>query len=186
MAPSRAGLRAWVLLPLASCAVFWSAAAVLAPELVGRRSADRRLSDADRRDVLASLDAARRIYSDLFASGGAPALLDEFPATRAIKHRVFRDIGFLRDRGLVEVNDLAEAIPLSVEPTGRDTAEAVVYEEWNFLVQRASDRAPLSDLKGMAGGFRYGLSRAPDGRWVITSWEPVEVARPATPPEFKY
>ncbi len=175
--------------PLASLAAFWLGAAWLDPALVGRSgrsSYPQPLGGHEREEILAALDVARRIYADFFASGGAPALLDEFPATKAVKHRVFRDIGFLRERGLVQVHDLATAIPVRLERTGEDTAEAVVYEEWNYLLQRGSDRAPLSEVKGMGSGFRYGMRRTPGGRWVVASWAPEDVARPDTRTGFEY
>jgi hypothetical protein len=177
---------AWVALPIASCAAFWVAAAALDPALVGRPASTRPLTENERREVLAALDGARRIYADFFSSGGAPALLDEFPATASVKHRIFRDIGFLRDRGVVQVQDLAAATPLSVERTGEDSVEAVIYEEWNYILQRNSDRVSLTEDKGTASGFRYRLHRTHDRRWVISSWEPEEVAPPATRPGFKY
>jgi hypothetical protein len=136
--------------------------------------------------VLQTLDLSRRIYADFFASGGAAALLDEFPATRGVKHRIFRDIGFLRDRGVLQIQDLADAIPVRVERMEEGTVEAVVYEEWNYLVQYAADRRPASEVLGLGGGFRYLLSRDASGRWTITSWEPVPMTKPPHPPEFKY
>lgn len=176
----------WALLPLASVAVFWLLSAWLDPGLLGRHPFPRPLDASERDGVLLTLDATRRIYADFFSSGGAPALLDDFPATKAVKHRIFRDIGFLRDRGLLQIQDLAEAIPMRLVRTGEETAEALVYEEWNWMLQRAADRAPVTTVKGMGGGFRYVLRHAPDGRWVVASWEPEDVQRPATPPEFKY
>lgn len=177
---------AWAAAPLASLAAFVIAVVWLDPARAATHRFPRPLEGADRDAVLETLEAARRIEADFFASGGAPALLNDYPATKALKHRVFRDIGFLRDRGLVQVQDLAEAIPVSLAWTAPDRAEALVYEEWNHLLQRAEDRAPASELKGMGGGFRYGLRRSPAGRWEIVSWEPEDVARPPGPPGFRY
>lgn len=186
MPSSRHRRAAWAILPALSCVAFAVAAARGSPDLLGRRATPPPITAGEREEILRALDLSRRIYADFFASGGAPALLDDFPASRGVKHRIFRDIGFLRDRGLLQIQDLAEAIPVSVERTAGDAVEAVVYEEWNYLVQRVADRKPASEVRGLGGGFRYVLQRAGSGRWTIVSWEPVTMAKPAEPPEFKY
>lgn len=141
------------------------------------RGAPRALDRAAEEGILATLVAFQRLYEDFFASGGSPALLDQFPATKEVRHQVFRDLGFLREAGLVFVQDLAGATVLSVEATGPRTAEALVYEEWNYLPQQASDRAPRSRLKGMGQGFRYRL-RGEGDRWIVTGWDPEDVPPP--------
>jgi hypothetical protein len=61
--------------------------------------------------------------------------------------------------------------------TGRDSAEALVYEEWNYVFEKASDRKPASKLKGMGQGFRYRL-RLVDGRWIVVGWEAEDIEAP--------
>jgi hypothetical protein len=185
MASVVSAFRTWAVPPILACVFFWGAAWFADPALLGRPPALRPLTAQERREVVDTIALANRIQSDFYASGGAPALLDEFPATKGIKHRVFREIGFLRDRGLVQVLDLADQLPLRAERTPDGGAEVLQYEDWNYLVQRAEDRAPATELRGMSGGFRYGLRREA-GRWIIVSWEPERVERPASPTEFKY
>lgn len=162
---------------LLSTLLFAGAAALLDPALRGA-PADPPLSDAEEAAIQGALVDFQRIYQDFFATGGAPALIDAFPATREVKHHLFRDIGFVRDAGLVLVQDLATATLVETRRTGGDTAEALVYEEWNHVFQRASDRVPVSTVKGLGQGFRYHLRREA-GRWVVTAWDPEDVARPA-------
>lgn len=137
-----------------------------------------RLSARERDEVLATLSLFQKIYTDIHVTGGAPALIDEFPATKGIKHRVFREIGFLRSAGLVQVLDLAQSVPISVERNGDGRVEAVCYEEWNHVVQRAGSRDPVSRPRGMGAGFRYLLQRE-GARWIVAAWDPVEVEPPA-------
>jgi hypothetical protein len=159
---------------LLGVALFGASARVLDPGLWPVRP---RLSAADDAAVREAIDIFNRVYEDFYASGGRPAMIDEFPATRAVKHHVFRDIGFIRDAGLVQVQDLAAATIREVSRTGAGEATALVYEEWNYMLQRSEDRAPKSELKGEGQGFRYRL-RKERGRWVIADWEVVELAAP--------
>jgi len=62
-------------------------------------------------------------------------------------------------------------------------AEAVLFEEWNYMYQRRSDRRPLTPPKGMGSGFRYRLHRA-DGKWQVYAWDPVTVEKPKQQPDF--
>lgn len=135
------------------------------------------LSPADSEAIRAALDEYNRIYQDFFASGGVPARLNDFPATKELRHQVFRDIGFVRDAGLVQPQDLAEAEVREIRSAGPGAAEAIVYEEWNYVYQQSRDRRPVSRPKGLGQGFRYLLRRSGD-RWVVTAWDLVELPAP--------
>lgn len=124
----------------------------------------------ERGELEETLDVYHRIYQDFFATGGEPALLNEFPATRGVKHHVFRDLGFLRGAGLVHVHDLATARTVSATATGPDVAEVVVFEEWNTELQNASDRSPAGRFAGLGQAFRYTLVRNGAG-WLVASWD---------------
>jgi hypothetical protein len=161
-----------------TAALGWSLASMLAFSAVAWRAdgafrgagypapvAGRELEELD-----ATLDDYRRIYQDFFATGGEPALLNEFPATRGVKHVVFRDLGFLRDASLVHVHDLATARIVTATATARDRAEVVVFEEWNTELQHAKDRSAASRFAGLGQAFRYTLVR--DGaRWLVAGWD---------------
>jgi hypothetical protein len=164
-----------VAVPLASLLAFASTAALLdrARWLPARTA----LSPDEEAEVLGALVDFHRVYEDFFATGGRPDLLDAVPATTAAKHQVFRDLGFVRDAGLVLVQDLARATVLEAHATGPDAAEVVVFEEWNYEFQRAADRTAVAGAKGLGQGFRYRLRRE-GGRWLVAGWDPEDVPAP--------
>lgn len=168
---ARDGLRA-LAAPLIGLAAFAALAALLDPQLLSRP-----LSRGDDEAIRAALASYNRIYEDFFASGGQPALIDEFPASRDVKHHVFRDIGFLRSAGYVQVYDLAEAEVREIRRTGPGRAEALVFEEWNHVLQSSETRQPASPLKGLGQGFRYVLRRTGD-RWLVVAWDLADLDSP--------
>lgn len=168
---------------VAGMVVFAATAAVIDPALRVRRSAA--LAPGDDAAIRATLRDYQRIYQDFFASGGVPALLDEFPASKDVKHHVFRDVGFVRDAGLVLVQDLAALDVREVRGTAAGFAEAVTYEEWNHVFQLADDRKPASRIKGLGQGFRYRIRRT-GGAWKVTGWELADVVAPVGEEERKW
>ena len=169
--------RAWVAYvgsAIAGCVAFALAVAILDPSL---RAAKATLAPEDDAAIREVLREYQRIYQDFFASGGVPALLDQFPGSKDVRHHVFRDLGFLRDAGLVLVQDLATMEVRRVDATGSARAEAVTFEEWNYIFQTREARAPASKLKGMGQGFTYRLKKA-DGAWKVVGWEIADVPPP--------
>jgi hypothetical protein len=162
---------------LAGLVAFAATAAVLDPLLRPSRTGES-LAPGEDAAVRAALGDYQRIYQDFFASGGNPALLDEFPASKDVKHHIFRDVGFVRDAGLTLVQDLATLEVREVRRTGDELAEAVTFEEWNYVFQLAEGRKPASSLKGMGQGFRYRLRRT-GGSWKVVGWDLTDVAAPA-------
>lgn len=124
--------------------------------------------------VLDSLHRYNSILTDIYVTGGVPALLNEFPATKPMRHGLFRDIGFLRDSGRVLVYDMAGMYPVKVSFQTPFSAEAVLFEEWNYTYQKSADRQPLAGLRGMGQGFRYRMVRK-DSTWLVADWDPVTV-----------
>lgn len=159
---------------IAGAIAFPLAATTLDPGLL---RGGEELSLADSEAIRAVLGDYNRIYQDFFASGGIPARLNDFPATTELRHQVFRDIGFVRDAGLVLPQDLAEAVVREIRSAGPGAAEAIVYEEWNYVYQQSADRRPVSRPKGHGQGFRYVLRRSGD-RWVVTAWDLEELPAP--------
>jgi hypothetical protein len=166
----------WIAPALAGVVCFAAAAALLDPGLRGGGAGA--LAEADRAAIRAALDDYHRIYQDFFASGGVPALLDEFPASKDVRHHVFRDVGFVRDAGLVLVQDLATLTVVADRATAPDRAEVDTFEEWNYVFQSAGDRKPASAPKGLGQGFRYSLRREGTG-WKVLGWDLADVAAPA-------
>jgi len=135
--------------------------------------------------VAATVKSYNRILSDFYASGGVPAMLDRFPATKTIKHGVFRDLGYIKSAEKVLVYDHASTTPVKITFTAPGRAEALMFEEWNFVYQRSADRKPVSRPQGLGRGFRYTLVRQGDG-WLVDGWDPVEIAEPEKKQEFLY
>jgi hypothetical protein len=168
-----------LIVPAACLAVFVGLTAILDRDLVAQTvTTDTQLS----REEIATLEETVRSFNavlqDFYATGGNPALIDEMPATKSVKHFIFRDLGYLQQSGLILVYDLASLTVISGRATGHDIAELVVYEEWNYVYQQADDRRPVSQLKGTGLGIRYRLTRLESG-WMVADWNPETVATPA-------
>jgi hypothetical protein len=143
------------------------------------------LSAEERAAVGEAIVLSNKILQDFYASGGRHDLLDEIPYSKALRHGVFRDLGALQQAGLVLVLDQADLVPLSLKRTGPDAAEALVFEEWNYLYQRATDRTPVERMRGLGQGFRYWLVRRGAG-WGVVRWEPEDVPAPPADAERRW
>lgn len=139
------------------------------------------LSPRDGPEILGAIHDYQVAYQDFYATSGDAALLDAVPATKAAKHQIFRDIGFLRGANLVLVQDLASNTLLEAAMVAPGAAEVLVFEEWNWLLQRRPDRKVVSQVRGFGQGFRYRIVRE-GGRWVVASWEVEDVAPPKVGP----
>lgn len=170
--------RGWkgpVLRGVASLAAFACVAAAVDRD---PRARPTPVSPVDEPAILGAVHDYQRAYQDFFATSGNPALLDAIPASKPAKHEIFRDIGFLRDSHLVLIQDLASVTLLDATMVDRNAAEVLVFEEWNWTLQRAGDRKLVSEVKGLGQGFRYRLGRE-RGRWVVASWDVEDVPAPA-------
>lgn len=165
-----------VLGGVASLAAFACVAAALDGGLLPR-AYPAPVSRSDEAAILGAVHDYQRAYQDFYATGGNPALLDAVPASKPAKHQIFRDIGFLRDSRLLLIQDLASVTLLETRMVARDAAEVLVFEEWNWALQRAADRSMVSEVSGLGQGFRYRVGRE-GGRWVVASWD-VEDVTPA-------
>ncbi len=175
------------LLPmLASLAAFAAATWALDPEVLRTSRWPRPLGEPERSEVIGTVRDFERYYADFFASGGDPLHVGDIPASTPVKHQLFRDLGFVRESGLVLVQDLATFEPRDAVRTGPTTAEVLVAEEWNYAYQRAADRVPAARLTGMGRGFRYALERVDGGRWVVVAWWPDDSAKPVPIEDFTW
>ncbi len=172
--------RGWkepVLRGAVSLVAFACVAAVLDRGLLPR-SYPTAVSPGDEPAILGAVNDYQRACQDFYATAGDTALLDAVPASKAVKHEIFRDIGFLRDSKLVLAEDLASLTLLDATMVAPGAAEVRVFEEWNWTLQRAADRKLATEVKGLGQGFRYRVGRE-GGRWVVASWEVEDVPRPA-------
>jgi hypothetical protein len=130
---------------------------------------------AEERDLItAAVSTYNAIFADFYASNGIAKMLNEFPATKAVRHGLFRDIGFIRDSGRILVYDLATLTPVDVRVHSHSKAEAVFFEEWNYIYQDKKDRKPVSPVKGMGQGYKYSLVKE-FGAWKVSAWRPIAV-----------
>ena len=160
--------------PVVSALVFVAIAALFDRDrIVGPGT----LGEQETAAVLDTLTAFNKIYQDFYASAGSPKLIDDFPTVKRLKHFVYRDLGYLRDADLVLVLDMASMSLVETIRTSATTVDALVFEEWNYLYQRAATRKPISELKGMGHGFRYSLSQV-DGLWKVTAWDFLDLDPP--------
>lgn len=142
------------------------------------------IRDREKVEIIKTINLYNKILTDFYASDGKPWLLNKFPGSIMLRHHTFRDIGFLQSFNRILVYDMAEVLPVEIKITGPQTAEAIVFEKWNYLYQRRSDREIISNIKGMGKGFKYYLYRIVD-HWIIRDYEPIDVEEPPEK-EFKY
>jgi len=157
----------------AACLVTFAAIGLLfdRPLVEERREVDHRLTPEDEARALETVRLFNAVYQDFYASGGDPALIDEFPASKMVRHYTFRDLGYLRESELVQVYDLANLAIVETRSDGPGRAVVRTREDWNYVYQRSSDRSPASEMKGMTAEFRYRLE-AREAGWVIVAWDP--------------
>lgn len=124
--------------------------------------------------IKSAVDLYNEIFTDLYTSDGMVGRLNDFPASKQQSHELYRNLGFLRQRGLVLVYDMASRVFIEIKRTSPAVAEALVFEEWNYLYQKADTRLPAENIKGMGQGFRYILNRWPD-KWAVIDYFPEDV-----------
>jgi hypothetical protein len=112
------------------------------------------------------------LFMDVYASEGSPEMIDMIPATTEMRHRMFKDAGYLRFTDRVLVYDMASIEVERVTQSGPFDAEAVTYEEWNYVYQDGKTRKPVTPIKGMDSRFRYRLIKK-DGKWLVKSYVPL-------------
>lgn len=175
----------WLAAPIASIVLFGVTAAALDRGRFLPSPGAGEWSEEDRQWIIGAVSDFHRVYKDFYATAGGIAMLEACPATTEVKHRVFMDIGFLRDSGLVLVQDLAQVTLLDVRKAGPDLAEVVVYEEWNYAYRRIADRSIARDVRGLGQGFRYTVRRT-GGRWLVAGWVPEDRDAPRDEEGFKW
>ena len=115
-----------------------------------------------------------KAISDIYTSGGVPAMLNELPSSKQLKHELFKDVNYFYSKGAVIVYDMAGLVFKDIKLTSPNTAEAITFEEWNYVTQKIKTREMLRIPKGMDAGFRYFLVRDKGG-WLIVDYIPADV-----------
>lgn len=123
------------------------------------------------------------IITDFYASGGIPSMINLLPASKQVKHEIFRDLGYIKSADMILVYDIAEIKPFKIIMTGPGRAEGQFYEAWNYLYQKP-DRTPITRPNGFDRGVRYQLVKEKKG-WQIEDWDPDATVPDLSTKEFK-
>ena len=130
--------------------------------------------ERERQKVRETVELFNRKFMDIYASGGARAALEGFPASKEVRNEIFRDIGTLRlSTGYLIIYDMAN---LEIKEVGFiDSRRAAVgtFEEWNYIIQDARTRRALDRPMGLGYYFAYNLVRDGDD-WSVVSYTPEE------------
>lgn len=115
-----------------------------------------------------------KIFTDLYVSNGVYLRLDDFPASKQLRHELYRTLGFLRDRNLIQIYDMADLAFKEIKMPSPQTAEVIAYEEWNYLYRKIPSRELAQSIKGIGQGFKYNLIKQKD-RWVVVDYTPLDI-----------
>ncbi len=126
-----------------------------------------------------------KIFTDLYVSNGRVLRLNDFPASKMLRHELFRDLDFLRSRGLLLVYDNADIVFAEIKRPSSFTAEVRTFEEWNYLYRDIQTRENRSAVKGLGQGFEY-LMRKQEGEWIVADVRLADVKPPEKKNEFLY
>lgn len=126
-----------------------------------------------------------KIFTDLYASDGQTLRLNDFPAVKRLRHELYRDLDFLRARGLLLVYDMADLTFIEIKRPSPLIAEVITFEEWNYIYKKSPSREIASSIKGMEAGFKYFMQKQ-KGDWVVVDCIPVKVKPPERKDEFRY
>lgn len=126
-----------------------------------------------------------KIYSDLYASDGQMLRLDDFPGVKRLRHELYRDLDYLRERKRLLIYDMANLSFIEIKRPAPLTAEVVTYEEWNYLYQKSPSRDLAESIRGMVQGFKYYMEKQ-KGRWIVVDCVPVDVRPPEEKNEFPF
>lgn len=113
-----------------------------------------------------------RYFMDVYASGGSGKAIDAIPATRGMRHRLFKDAGYLGFGARVLVYDLASLEVEGVKLTGPRKAEAVTREEWNYQYKNDKNWKFVGDVRGTGAKYSYTLVKE-NGKWLVQRFSPV-------------
>jgi len=134
-------------------------------------------------DIEKTVKSYNKILADFYASGGNPALINQMPAGKQIKHEVFRDLGYVKRVDKILVYDMASITTYRIRLTGPGRAEGQFYEEWNYMYQNP-DRTPNTRPMGFGRGFRYHLVKK-KGQWLVNDWDPDPTVPDISTKDFK-
>jgi hypothetical protein len=128
---------------------------------------------SDEQKVKQAVESFNRYLMDVYASGGSGKAIDEIPATKGMRHRIFKDAGYLNFGKKILVYDLASLEIDSVKLTGPRTAEATTREEWNYQYKQDKTYREIGKVWGGEGAYRYLLVKE-RGVWLVQRYIPLK------------
>ncbi|MEJ5165482.1 MAG: hypothetical protein WHV67_00460 [Thermoanaerobaculia bacterium] len=129
------------------------------------------LPEVEKREIIKSIELYNKIAMDFYATGGNPSLIDEIPASKFLKHEIFKEIGYLSSMGFLQVLDLYDFKVKKIDFEDSKKARVEVEEDWNFQRQEFDTRKPLSEIYSFKFEVIYILKKT-GKKWIIEEWEP--------------
>lgn len=108
---------------------------------------------------------------DFYATGGNPALIDDIPSSKFLKHEVFKEIGYLSSMGYLQILDLYDFKIKRMEFEDTKKVKVEVEEDWNFQRQDFETRKPLSEIYSFKFKAIYILKKIKE-KWIVEEWQP--------------
>ncbi len=122
------------------------------------------------KNVVETLNLFNRNFATFFNTGGNLAGLNEFPAAKMIKRRVFQEISDWKKKNQLLVYDKDSFEIENMQLVNHVTAVAVAKEVWFLNVQEMGSRKKLSPVKANPIQVRYFLKKV-DGAWRVVEYE---------------
>lgn len=125
-------------------------------------------------EEIAGVKGSIRLFSASIAgfydSGGIIAGLNMFPAENLVKRRIFQDIRYNQNNGILLVIDRDKSDVKKIIFADPVHAIVIVEEDWFFAYQDYNTRRPLSDKKTNFITVRYFLKKM-WSRWIVLEYE---------------
>ncbi len=109
----------------------------------------------ERKKIEKNLEFYYKIIMDFYATGGDPQLINEMPATKLVKHEIFKDIGMLWQNGYFMVLDLVEVKIKEFKFLSLEEAILKTKEIWNFQYQEIEGRKPIGEVRSFEAKRKY-------------------------------
>ncbi len=109
----------------------------------------------ERKKIEENLELYYKIIMDFYATGGNPQLINEIPASKMVKHEIFKDIGMVVQNGYFMILDLVEVKIKEFKFLSLKEAILKTKEVWNFQYQEIGGRKPIGEVKTFEAKRQY-------------------------------
>lgn len=129
--------------------------------------------EKEKQEIINTIKIYNKILMDFYATGGNPALIDDMPSSKFLKHEIFKEIGHFSYLGFVQVLDLSEFKVKKMDFENLKEARITIEEIWNFQRQDLISRKPLSEIYSIKFEAVYKLKKIKN-QWFLEEWEPLK------------